>query len=208
MGEQIKITIPQGWDEVTIERFQMLQTLKDVKEYESQLTYMIDVISILADVDVSYISGINMENLNLIANDMGWLQEDIKSDKKEVITVDGVEYKWKGKFNELTVGEMISIEQVIDLEELSYNMSFDVIMAILLRKIKEDGTLEEFDAKSFEVMREKFSKLMITEIYGMIVFFSLGVKSFMSNIQESSVPAVTEKKTNSSQKRSWLWKRK
>ena len=208
MGEQIKITIPQGWDEVTIERFQMLQTLKDVKEYESQLTYMIDVISILADVDVSYISGINMENLNLIANDMGWLQEDIKSDKKEVITVDGVEYKWKGKFNELTVGEMISIEQVIDLEELSYNMSFDVIMAILLRKIKEDGTLEEFDAKSFEVMREKFSKLMITEIYGMIVFFSLGVKGFMSNIQESSVPAVTEKKANSSQKRSWLWKRK
>lgn len=182
MGERtIKLTVPTSWEEVTVEQYQVLQTLKKVEEYDSNLLYMIDVITSLTDVTSEMISGINLGNLNILISDMGFIQNLIPDDKKDEVKIGKDVFKWIGDLNSITVGEAISIEQIIDLEELNYTSSFDVVLAVLLRKVKEDGTLEPFDSEIFEQRRKLFSKLPITDVYGMVVFFSLGEKTSTKN---------------------------
>lgn len=196
MGKQKTITIPEGWDEISVRKFQEIQLI-DKESYDSNILYMIDIISILADVDKKDVSGINIKNLQTIAENMDWLQTDVPTERKHFVKIGDDVYKWKGDFNSVTVGEMVSLEQVIDLEQLNFSMTFDVILAIFLRKVLEDGTLEEFKAEDFEKNREKFSELKITDVYGMIVFFSLGETSYINNSQDySQVQRKKKKKKN------------
>lgn len=201
--EKKELEIPQSWDEVTVEKFQLLQNIEI--DREGQVNYMVEVISILSGADRSYIEGVNLENLNVLTAEMEFLQTPLTTERVEIITIDGEKYKWKGDFNKLTVGEMVTIEQIIDLEDLNYSLAFDVICAVLLRRVKEDGSLEEFDGDEFVKNREKFSKLPITDVNGMIVFFSLGV----SNSTQSLVVTSKEKKTmKECLWKIWKWKKK
>jgi len=190
------VSIPSGWDEISVRKFQEIQLI-DRESYDSQILYMIDIISILADIDKHIVCGINISNLNTIASNMMWIQKSVSTERVHNIEIGKDTYKWKGDFNSITVGEMVSLEQVIDLEELSFSMTFDVILAIFLRKVKPDGTLEEFKAEEFEANREKFSELKITDVYGMIVFFSVGVTSSIKTIQDYSKEEQKKEKKNS-----------
>lgn len=190
--KQVELTIPLKWEEVTVEQFQKLQVLnKD--DYKSDLLYMVDVISVLANSTADIIHNIDFGSLNMLIEQMIFVQTPISNKKKEIVSIGEEKYKWIGDFNSINVGEAISIEQIIDLEELSFTMSFDVVLAVLLRKVKEDGTLEEFDAKKFEEHRELFSKIPITDVYGMIIFFSLGERPSMKNMLGSLVAGLWKK---------------
>jgi hypothetical protein len=202
MSKTKTITIPSSWNEVTVLQYQKIQML-DVTKYESNLTYMTEVIAILANTSKDYIGGVNVNNLVTLINEMEWLNEPIKEDKKEEVLIGDDKYHWKGSFNSLTVGEMISIEQVIDIEELSYVMAMDVILAVLLRKKLENGELEDFDPKIFNDRRELFSTLKITDVYGMVLFFSSGEDSYTSNIKVCSTKGKMEKMNLL--KKSWNW---
>ncbi len=203
---KMEISIPQSWDEVSLQKFGALQLL-NVDDYQSNILYMVDVISLLADVDKDVVSGINLGNLNILSEEMSFLQTPIKKEKKETIIIDGITYKWKGDLNSLTLGELISIETVIDLEELSYQMSYDVICAVLLRKVDKDGNLEEFNAETFNEQRELFSKLPVTDVNGMILFFLRGEQDSMRHSEVCS-PLNNKMTQKTSQKKKLSWRKK
>ena len=146
--------------------------------------------------EIEDVSKFPLEIINEIVLNFGFLKEEISQDKIEQIDFRGEGYEWVGSFNELTVGEMLSIEQIIDLEELTYNMSYDVVCAILLRK---DG--EEFDASNFKENRELFGELPITDVMGMIVFFLNGGKISTQHIKTYSLI----KMSMNTQRRRWKW---
>lgn len=189
----MEINIPISWDDVTVNQYQALAQLDS--ESCSKLKYSIHLVQILCDI--TDVSNFPLEIINEIVLNFGFLKEPIPSDKRLSINFKGEEYKWVGSFNELTVGEMLSIEQIIDLEELSYNMSYDVVCAILLRK---DG--EEFNASNFNENRERFGELPISYIMGMIVFFLNGGRLSMENIKAYSLI----KMSMNTQRRRWRWR--
>ena len=200
--KQIKLTVPESWDEVTVEKYQLLQTLKNVDEYDSNLLYMVDVISSLTDVTPEMINGVNLGNLNILISQMEFIQKEISNEKKTEVKIGKDIYKWIGNLNSITVGEAVSIEQIIDLEELNFSTSLDVVLAVLLRKVKEDGTLEPFDSELFEERRELFLKLRITDVYGMVVFFSLGEKLSTRSLVDYLV-AIWKKISQIIQPKNW-----
>ena len=202
--KEIEISVPQSWDEINVIQFQRLQEVD--KDNYTELEYIIELVTILCDVNIEYIRGINLKNLNIISEQLKFLQTPVSTEQKKVIEIDGVKYAWKSDFQSLTLGEMISIEHVIKVEELSYTASYDVVMAVLMRKVKEDGTLEDFNAAEFTKNREIFSNVSINDINGMLVFFLNGNEHYMKTTVAYSLTQLMIQKIT--RMKNWLLKKK
>jgi len=201
MKETVIINVPVSWSDVTVAQFQALSNLKK-EDYKSDVHYTADVISILCNVNTIQLDA---ETFAAIAEELKFLGTEIKGDKKEELTIDDKLYRWKGNLNQVTVGEMISIEQVLDLEELSYQMSYDLIAAVLLREVKKDDTVTTFNADKFEANRALFGELPVTDVIGMINFFIAGGRVCMPLSVDYSVRPMSTR--TSTQKKSWLSKK-
>ena len=159
----MKVNVPTQWSDVSLEQYQAISLL-DKAAYSSDLRFTSDVIQILCDIN-------NVQELPLnvvgeISKHINFLGDEVTKERLTSFKHNGKSYEWIGNFNEVTVGEQLSIEQTIDIEELTINESFDVVCAVLLR---EDG--KPFDSNNFEENRELFRSFPVTKVIGMILFF-------------------------------------
>ena len=143
---------------------------------------------------------LTVESFNEVAKEIAFIQHPITEDIVEEINIRGEVYKWNGNLNQIAVGEMLSIEQIIDLEDLSYTGSIDVVLAVLLRKDKED-----FDSSVFTERRELFNELPITEVNGMLSFFLRGGQIYIERSRHYSV--VLSRTATNTQTKKLSWKR-
>ncbi len=193
----MKVNVPTQWTDVSLEQYQAISLL-DKSSYTSDLRFTGDVIQILCDIN-------NVQELPLnvvgeISKHINFLGDEVTKERLTSFKHNGKSYEWIGNFNEVTVGEQLSIEQTIDIEELTINESFDVVCAVLLR---EDG--KPFDSNNFEENRELFRSFPVTKVIGMILFFLNGGQLHTEiTATYSIVPKST--KTNTP-KRSWLLRR-
>lgn len=184
----MKVIVPTSWDDITLETYQFIRAL-DRADYKTDLGLSVAFIDIVCDIDSKELS---ITDFNTISKTIEFMSTDVKADIKKSINVYGDTYKWVADFNSLTVGEMLSIEQVIDMEELTYEMSLDVVCAILLRK---EG--EAFDSNLFAERRELFNTIPITEIKGMVNFFSNGGRCSIQNTKDFSITVKQKRKRKS-----------
>ena len=126
--KRIKIIVPTCWEDVTLNKYQALKEI-DRDSIKTDYAYSVEVIKVLCDIDD--ISLMNIETQETIINEIGFINEPITTNKIKQFNFEGNFYRWGASLNGLTVGEMLSIEQIIDLEELSYTMSYDVVCAVL-----------------------------------------------------------------------------
>ena len=193
----MEITIPTSWDDVTVNQYQAL-TQVNKEDYKSDLAYTTAILQILCGLD-------NMTNLPLkaigeLAPYISFLSTEPVKEKYNTLTYEGKTYKWINSFNEITVGEAISIELPIDLEELTFALSYDVVLAVMLR---EEG--KEFNAKEFNKNREIFGGLPITEVLGQLLFFLSGGQTSTASIKTYS---IAQKHTTTLRRKSLpRWKR-
>jgi len=191
----MEINIPTSWSDITLNQYQALTQINP-DDYKSKFRYSCQLVQVLCEIDD--VSQFPLDVINEIVLNFDFLAKEIPSEKKDTIEFRGRTFKWGASFNELTVGEMLSIEQIIDLEELTYNMSYDVVCAILLRE--NDAP---FDAGKFAEYRELFGELPITDVYGTIVFFLSGGKICTNPIVTYSLKKMN---TNTQRKSRW-WRR-
>ena len=193
----MEIVVPEGWHDVTVNQYQALKELNR-EDYGSDLSYTNVILQVLCDIPSA--EDFNLETLAKIAPHIQFIQKQPSTKKVQSFDYKGETYNWIGDFGKLTVGEAISIEQIIDLEELTYDQSFDVILAVLLRKGNES-----FNSKSFVKNRAVYGELPISLVLGMLLFFLSGGVSSINNIVGYSIVTATSKKTI--QKRSGKLKR-
>jgi len=195
----IEIEVPTSWEDVTINKYQRLQQIIG-QEFKSDLKRTEAITKCLCDIDD--ITTLPLESFYLISENIKFINDKVTQERFKEVEIDGDVYRWVGSFNELTVGELISIEQIIDIEQLTFNMAYDVVAAILLRKVNKQGGVEDFNSDLFTDRRELFSKLPITKINGMLLFFLNGGKLSTRITQVYSVKL--SKTQTSTQKRSRL----
>tara|TARA_R110001632_G_scaffold231783_2_gene371038 strand:- start:317 stop:1000 length:684 start_codon:yes stop_codon:yes gene_type:complete len=180
------IIIPESWDDVTVNQYQALKELnKD--DYNSDLGYANVVLQILCDIPTA-----DPFTLDVVAKIMPYLNfvntpPPTKKLKSFVYKDDS--YNWIGDFGAITLGEAVSIEQIIDLEELTFDQSLDVVLAVLLRKNEE-----AFTAEGFTKNRISFGSLPISKVNGMLLFFLNGGKSSINNMKDCLIMTATTKK--------------
>lgn len=159
----MKISVPTGWEDVTVLEFQQMALL-DVDSNPS--VRLRDIISILCGIDSN---DLDMASVREIEQQLTFLNTQMPQARLSEFKHDNVNYKWIKSLNEITLGEQISIEQTIEQGELNFYESFDLVMAVLLQK--ED---EVFKAENISKLRDEYGSMPIVKVHAMILFFLSG----------------------------------
>ena len=193
----MEINVPTSWNDVTVSKYQAF-SLINKDDYKTDLSYLTAVLQVLCDVD--NMSTLPLSALNEIVPLIDFLQSQPPKEQYDSVVIDGQLYEWISSFNAITVGEAISYELPIDLEELSVTMAYDVILAVLLRK--KDC---KFDADQFNDNRIKFAELPVTEVLGKLLFFLNGEQTSTVHTKTYSIIPMTT--TISQRKNLTLWQK-
>ena len=166
-----KITLPDGWHEVSISKFQELNNLETFEG----LHKIIELISILSDKDVEDIREMSTDDLELILKQVEWTSVIPTSEYKTNIYIDDIDY-YLVSLKSLTLGEWI------DLDTWSENAieNMHKIFALLYRPSKEVYNTTDMNERA-----ELFlDKLMIADVYGTLLFFLLIGNQYLSLIKD------------------------
>ena len=167
-----EILIPTSWNDVTLREFIELSSL-DFESYKSPVEYYIHVLRIFGNDNIENIFDyIKAVDLNSIIGQMSFMNEEPEKLDNKSVEIDGEMYFLSDNLNELTVGEYVSIESLIEQGGQSSVDSIPTVLSVLLRPKNE-----VFDSANCVKRAELFKDaLSIEQVLGMSVFFSSGVR--------------------------------
>ena len=168
-GKEFSYEMPTTWAEVSVAKFKKWSlSIVDVEGIE----IMIKSISALSDCPEEWLWDFPETYLNELANSIGFIMEPVMVDTKDAIEIDGELYHVKRDFNQLSVGEVKAIEQLMEGNLLE---NFNILLTVLVRR-KIDGEFQSVTPKLLEE-QAKFDKVIISDVYGLFEDFQTGVVS-------------------------------
>ena len=167
-----EILIPTAWEDVTLNEFIELSKL-DIDSFDSHIDYYISMLGIFGNDDLNNIlEFVKLTDVADIINQMAFMNTPPKNLDHKEVTIKGEVFKLIENMNELTVGEYISIETLIEQGKLDSISSIPAILSVILKPIGE-----KFDSNLVNARMELFkNELSIEDVLGMSVFFSIGVR--------------------------------
>tara|TARA_B110000211_G_scaffold28619_1_gene29007 strand:- start:1116 stop:1628 length:513 start_codon:yes stop_codon:yes gene_type:complete len=167
-----EILIPTSWGDVTLGEFIELSKL-DMKSYKSPVEYYIHMLRVFGNDDIEsifeYIKAVDLES---IIGQMSFMNTPPRQLTNKSIKVGSEVFYLPENLNELTVGEYVSIEQMIETGKLDSVSAIPTILSVILRPKGET-----FDSNLCDERNELFKQsLSIEDTLGMSVFFSIGVR--------------------------------
>jgi hypothetical protein len=172
-GEDKVFTIADKWEEVTVKQSSELFSLNRDR---NQLELVVTIVSILSGMDEDVIYMMSQEQFGELVEVIKFTNEEVKCDLKDFITIDGEDYYLKKDFEKLNLGEIISIETLLQQNGGDLTKSMSKLLCIFLRKKKENGELESFRNEFME--REViFDNTIITDVNDLFLFFLDGKSS-------------------------------
>lgn len=167
-----EILIPTAWEDVTLNEFIELSKL-DIDSFDSHIDYYISMLGVFGNDDLNNIlEFVKLTDVADIINQMAFMNTPPKNLDKKEVTIKGEVFRLIQNMNELTVGEYISIETLIEQGKLDSISSIPAILSVILKPIGE-----QFDSNLVNARMELFkNELSIEDVLGMSVFFSIGVR--------------------------------
>lgn len=159
--QNFKFTIPESWDEITLEKFIQLQSLYQ----EENKPTIKEIISVLSNIPLDELNQYPALVIEKIADKIDYLKDNISNDILNYIDIDGERYTIN-HMEELKFGEYVDVQTVLD----SDRNNFPAILGILCRK---EGEIYNDDFIALELNKriEMFAHQPVTKIYPMIGFF-------------------------------------
>lgn len=163
------MNIKSGWNEITLREWKELNSIQT----DSELSVLIERISILSDSDSSNIRSLPLRKFNKLVSDIGWLSRDVPNDITLRFELDGVRYGMIPDLNFITTGEFIDAENF----KKDPIENIHLLAALLWRPIVweegDDWKIQPHSPNGFERRANLFlEKLPITYIWGALLFFS------------------------------------
>lgn len=180
--KKIKINIPNNWDDITLENYQNIYNLSDIDltNYDDIIIYIHN----LLNIDTDTLKSISENDLmGLIKNELNWINEEIQIKEKTEIELDNETYTYNKNFNQLTLGEIISFEVLIEKTNKSYLQSMGYVLGLLLRKKNKNGVIDKFDDEKIIPYKDKFLQLSITDCLHIIKSFFEWRKNILSQYE-------------------------
>lgn len=177
------ITVPDGWDKITLKKYQEIEKYYEDKDENFNL---MDVLDIMIDKDKDYINSLPAEFLEFILDKLSFLAEQPDfGEPTNKIVIDGETYIIHFE-NQLKVGEYIAADTVLKSDKHNYS----ALLAILCRK---EGELydSKFENEIIEDRIRLFEKQPVLKVMKLIQFFfllsniSLLPTLLYSNIEEA-----------------------
>jgi hypothetical protein len=174
------IKVPDSWNEITIRQFMELSQLdRDSKDYS------LNASSILLEKDPEEIRRYDPNSMAKIIRHLEWAMKypDEKT-YNQVIEIEGKEYFLIENINHFTGGQWWDMEEYLG----KYNENIHNIFAMLYTDEKE------YDSDKCKERGEFFlDNVMIGQVYGALVFFSIVEKESMIRIPIFLIPQTQKK---------------
>lgn len=179
--EDVKTTLPESWEEITVELYQKLfsKSFTDLPVIQQTL----HIVSSLTNLSEDIILSLPIERFKTIVDKIKYIYEEIPNENVEFITIEDENYYLYTDYSQLTTGEIISLDTILETNKNNINKCLSDILCIFLRKKKPNGKLERFSTLLFE-RKEMFSKLQITQVYHLIIFFLDGGTTYKPNTKD------------------------
>ena len=158
-----KWTVPNKWDDVTLEMFQKIEKYYSDKNKDFDVREVLDIFTDHTRVEIDQLP-INFTDKLL--NELSFLKEQPKyGDASPKIEIDGEEY-CINVMEKLKTGEYVAIDTILKSDPHDYIS----ILAVLCRKNGEIYD-SKFEAEVFEDRQKLFAKQSIIKIMPLISFF-------------------------------------
>jgi hypothetical protein len=181
-GEEMVYKIPNGWDEVNVEQFADIFKLD--REALTGIELSVEIVNILTGISEDDLYAMSPENFTELAKIIEFTNEDVVGNKCESIKIGEDDYFMKNDFEKLTMGEIISLELLIEQSNNNVISMFPELLCIFLRQKKENGKIESFK-KGFMERAESFKSVSIADVNDLFLFFLGGVNLSEVNTKDS-----------------------
>ena len=182
-GVENYFEVPSSWSEVTVKIFDKIHNIE--RDGLSDLNLSIKTIAAITGVDEEIVGQLDFDSFGQLADALSFISEEIQTTEVEHIEAGGVKYYLKKDFDKLNVGEVASIELILEKHKSNIVSAMPEMLCVLLRQKKENGELESFK-NEFMLRREIFEEVSIVDVNDLFLFFSDGGSSLPSNTQDSS----------------------
>jgi hypothetical protein len=183
MKKEIEISIPQGYEDVTLKKYLTLQ--KELKNYEGEEDAQAAVlVTYLCGIDSDILAGLGKKDYNTIGYELGKWISKTDFDLKRIITIDGVEYGFEPNLSNIAYGAYADITQY---GTLTIDDNWAKIMSILYRPItKRVRDTYEIQKYNGEIDSDKFLEVSMDIHLGTLFFFVHLSTDLLKNILNST----------------------
>jgi hypothetical protein len=184
-GEEKVYDIPTNWEDVTVKTFIEIVKLDEKKDI-NDLNKVMKLMEILTNIPNDDVELLPVESFMEIQKCFSFVKTDVEKKMKDSIVINGEEYWVKNNFNDLTMGESITIETLLQ-EVKNPVYILDKLLCLFLRKKKENGKLESFKTTFLTDRIDIFRNAPITDVYNNLIFFSSGGNILKNDMKVSLV---------------------
>jgi len=184
--EEFNLEMPEKWEEVNVEQFCQIMEIQERVKDLTKISSAVELISAITKIPKNIIWLMTPEDFAKLTNALAFVNTEIEAPLKKSIMIDDEEYFVKSNFEELTMGEIITIEQLVEQTNNNLFKTMDKLLTIFLRKKKASGKLESFDINFIADRSEKFRMISVVDIYQLFFSFSDGKILSPNNMKESS----------------------
>jgi hypothetical protein len=167
-------TVPTEWADITVNQLQGLSKLNP--DNMTSIEYMGKSVSVLIGVDYDDLMLMDPNDFMNLAEEIKFINTEIKPEPKDSIEIDGETYWLKKDYSKLTMGEVISVETIMNDSNQELSAAMDKMLCIFLRKKDENGKLENFK-NEFMDRAEMFGNINVVDVYDLMINFSNIVSS-------------------------------
>lgn len=183
----MKINIPSGWDEISVEDFLEINGLVE-NENNSYFQNQISLLAILCDVDEEELEDLEVDELNDLIKGIKWIKSQPSNNFSNKIGI----YHFK-PLDKLTFGEFLDIQHFMAED---YHKNLTIIAAILYRqqKTNEWGHLiwEPYSGIDIWKRANEFNNIPIIALFGIIQHILTWKETFMSTYPNIFQPIIED----------------
>lgn len=190
--------LPEGWEDVNLRKFAAITEFLTGRDYvdssKSELRKSVDLLGLLMDCDPDIIFTLSKTAYMELSSKITWILNEPKGAIKKFFTINGVTYMSPVDLDQLSVGEVVSMETVIanDPKDIAGILSIIIRPRIGVyneEKQEEEWEQEPFDIKNYSYRKELFNEnLKVSDIMSLSNFFLSG-----GNLSSSIMKISSEK---------------
>lgn len=188
MNEQlVKVTIPQSWDEITLETYlkyrKTIDMYKDDVDAEDDDKSFMIALDILCGIKPEMITQIPLDKLKIIQQDLIGFIGNADFELERFITIEGIEYGFEPNLSEMAYGAYLDISKY---DTISIDKNWPKIMSILYRPVvKKDKNYYDIKPYTGKEDESLFLKTNMKVNFGCLFFFINISKNLQLSTQKS-----------------------
>lgn len=160
---KVSINIPTSLNDITLNQYQQWLKIADKKEIDNFLQQKL--IEIFCNIPLKTVTAIKATDADTIVNDILKLFKE-ESPFKDRFTLNGVEYGFIPKLDDMTLGEYVDLDNLLS-EWQQMHIAMNVLFRPITFKKKNKYLIKEYEAKENANMKE----MPLSIVFGAMTFF-------------------------------------